>query len=216
MKTHKNKKNPSKNLRFLENSHFMKLLCTSLENNSGQCDLERLKASYARFVGSVQRLVASEQCAPLDMLHALSRARNRFVRLRACEERRPAALVALWEGAVSHLEFEMRMVHLRIEHPAVMDRLPQSEKTRSVLYLAEPFTPTDLMELITALHSAGVGRRIDGTRANVEQLVELFSWMLNVRINNPIQCRRGVLNRKLRLTRFLDLLRNSLIEESQR
>ena len=216
MKTHKNKKNPSKNLRFLENSHFMKLLCTSLESDSGQCDLERLKASYARFVGSVQRLVASEQCAPLDMLHALSRARNRFVRLRSCEERRPAALVALWEGAVSHLEFVMRMVHLRIEHPAVMDRLPQSEKPRSVLYLAEPFTPTDLMELITALHSAGVGRRIDGTRANVEQLVELFSWMFNVRINNPIQCRRGVINRKLRLTRFLDLLRNSLIEESQR
>ena len=216
MKTHKNKKNPSKNLRFLENSHFMKLLCTSLESDSGQCDLERLKASYARFVGSVQRLVASEQCAPLDMLHALSRARNRFVRLRSCEERRPAALVALWEGAVSHLEFEMRMVHLRIEHPAVMDRLPQSEKPRSALYLAEPFTPTDLMELITALHSAGVGRRIDGTRTNVEQLVELFSWMLNVRINNPIQCRRGVINRKLRLTRFLDLLRNSLIEESQR
>lgn len=216
MKTHKDKKNPSKNLRFLENSHFMKLLCTSLENNSGQCDLERLKASYARFVGSVQRLVASEQYAPLDMLHALSRARNRLVRLRSCEERRPAALVALWEGAVSHLEFEMRMVHLRIEHPAVMDRLPQSEKPRSVLYLAEQFTPTDLMELITALHSAGVGRRIDGTRANVEQLVELFSWMFNVRINNPIQCRRGVINRKLRLTRFLDLLRNSLIEESQR
>ena len=216
MKTHKNKKNPSKNLRFLENSHFMQLLCTSLENNSGQCDLERLKVSYARFVGSVQRLVASEQCAPLDMLHALSRARNRLVRLRSCEERRPAALVALLKGAVAHLDFEIRMVHLRIEHPAVMDRLPQSEKPRSALYLAEPFTPTDLMELITALHSAGVGRRIDGTRANVEQLVELFSWMLNVRINNPIQCRRGVINRKLRLTRFLDLLRNSLIEESQR
>ena len=187
-----------------------------MDSCAGQCDLERLKASYARIVGSVQRLLASEQCAPLDMLHALSRARNRLVRLRSCEERRPAALVALWEGAVSHLEFEMRMVHLRIEHPAVMDRLPQSEKTRSALYLAEPFTPTDLMELITALHSAGVGRRIDGTRANVEQLVEPFSWMFNVRINNPIQCRRGVINRKLRLTRFLDLLRNSLIEESQR
>lgn len=194
----------------------MKLLCTSLESNSGQCDTERLKTSYARFVGSVQRLVASEQCAPLDMLHALSRARNRLVRLRSCEERHPAALVALWEGAVSHLEFEMRMVHLRIEHPAVMDRLREPEKPSSALYLAEPFTPTDLMELITALHSAGVGRRIDGTRANVEQLVELFSWMFNVRINNPIQCRRAVVNRKLRLTRFLDLLRNSLIEESQR
>jgi len=216
MKTHKNKKNPSKNLRFLENSHFMQQLCTSLESDSGQCDTERLKTSYARFVGSVQRLVASEQCAPLDMLHALSRARNRLVRLRSCEERRPAALVALWEGAVAHLEFEIRMVYLRIEHPAIMDRLREPEKPCSVLYLAEQFTPTDLMELITALHSAGVGRRIDGTRANVEQLVELFSWMFNVRINNPIQCRRGVINRKLRLTRFLDLLRNSLIEESQR
>ena len=216
MKTHKNKKNPSKNLRFLENSHFMQQLCTSLESDSGQCDTERLKTWYARSVGSVLRLVATEQCAPLDLLHALSRARNRLVRLRSCEEQRPAALVALWEGAVPHLEFEMRMVHLRIEHPAVMDRLPQGEKPRSALYLAEPFTPTDLMELITALHSAGVGRRIDGTRANVEQLVELFSWMFNVRINNPIQCRRGVINRKLRLTRFLDLLRNSLIEESQR
>lgn len=182
----------------------------------GQCDTERLKTSYARFVGSVQRLVVSEQCAPLDMLHALSRARNRLVRLRSCGVQHPAALVALLEGAAAHLEFEIRMVYLRIGHPAVMDRLPQSEKNRSALYLADPFTPTDLMELISALHLAGVGRRIDGTRANVEQLVELFSWMFNVRINNPIQCRRAVVNRKLRLTRFLDLLRNSLIEESQR
>lgn len=30
---------------------------------------------------------------PLDMLHALSRARNRFVRLRTCEEQRPASLI---------------------------------------------------------------------------------------------------------------------------
>ena len=61
-----------------------------------------------------------------------------------------------------------------------------------------------------------MGRRIDGTRANVEQLVELLSWMFNVRINNPDQCRHAVVNRKLRLMRFLDLLRNHLIECSQR
>ena len=128
------------------------------ENGAGSCDFKRLEVSYARFIGSVQRLVASEHCTPLDMLHALSRARNRLVRLRACEERRPAALVALLKGAVSHLEFEMRMVHLRIEHSAVMNRLREPEKPRSALYLAEPFTPTDLMELISALHLAGVGR----------------------------------------------------------
>ena len=210
------KKNISHNLRLLEKSHFVKQLCTSLEDGAGPCDFIHLEASYARFIGSVQRFVASEHCTPLDMLHTLFRARNRLVRLRACGEQPPAALVALLEGAVAHLEFEIRMVYLRIEHPAVTDRLPQSDKPCSTLYLAEQFTPTDLMELITALHSAGVGRRIDGSRANIELLVELFSWMFNVRINNPIQCRRGVINRKLRLTRFLDLLRNSLIEESQR
>ena len=103
------KKNISHNLRLLEKSHFVKQLCTSLEDGAGPCDFKRLEASYARFIGSVQRFVASEHCTPLDMLHALSRARNRLVRLRSCEERHPAALVALLEGAVSHLEFEMRM-----------------------------------------------------------------------------------------------------------
>lgn len=128
----------------------------------------------------------------------------------------PAALIALLDGAVSHLEFEMPMVYLRIGPPAVMDWRPESDKPRSALYLAESFTPTDLMELISALHLAGVGRRIDGSRANIELLVEQFSWMFNVRINNPIQCRRAVVNRKLRLMRFLNLLRNHLIECSQR
>lgn len=193
----------------------MKLLRTSLESGVGQCDLKRLDASYVRFVGSVQRLVASEHCTAFDMLHALSRARERLVRLSACEERHPAALVAFLKGAVAHLEFEIRMVYLRIEHPAVMDRLRDADKPRSVLYLAEQFTPTDLMELIAALYMAGVGRRIDGSRANMELLVEYFSWMFNVRINNPNQCRRAVVNRKLRLTRFLDLLRGCLIEKSQ-
>lgn len=208
--------NISHNLRLLEKSRFMKLLRTSLESGAGQCDFKRLEASYVHFVGSVQRFVASEHCTAFDMLHALSRARERLVRLSACEEQHPAALVALLKGAVAHLEFEIRMVYLRIEHPAVMDRLREADKPRSALYLAESFTRTDLMELISALHLAGVGRRIDGSRANMELLVEQFSWMFNVRINNPDQYRYAVVNRKLRLTRFLDLLRNSLIEESQR
>ena len=136
----------------------MKLLRTSLESGAGQCDFKRLEASYVHFVGSVQRFVASEHCTAFDMLHALSRARERLVRLSACEEQHPAALVALLKGAVAHLEFEIRMVYLRIEHPAVMDRLREADKPRSALYLAESFTRTDLMELISALHLADASR----------------------------------------------------------
>ena len=72
------------------------------------------------------------------------------------------------------------------------------------------------MELITALHLSGAIRRIDGTRVDLATLVDVLSGTFNVRINNLEQCRYAVINRKLRLTRFLDLLRNSLIEESQR
>lgn len=72
------------------------------------------------------------------------------------------------------------------------------------------------MELITALHLSGAIRRIDGTRVDLATLVDVLSRTFNVRINNPEQCRHAVVNRKLRLTRFLDFLRNNLIAYSQR
>ena len=77
-------------------------------------------------------------------------------------------------------------------------------------------TPTDLMELIAALQISGAVRRIDGSPADLPTLVNVLSKSFNVRINNPEQCRHAVINRKLRLTRFLDLLRNHLIECSRR
>lgn len=72
------------------------------------------------------------------------------------------------------------------------------------------------MELIAALQISGAVRRIDGSPADLPTLVNVLSKSFNVRINNPEQCRHAVINRKLRLTRFLDLLRNHLIECSRR
>lgn len=66
LKMKPDKKNISHNLRLLEKSHFVKQLCTSLEDGAGPCDFKRLEASYARFIGSVQRLVASDHCTPPD------------------------------------------------------------------------------------------------------------------------------------------------------
>ena len=65
------------------------------------------------------------------------------------------------------------------------------------------------------MQGLGVGRCLDGSQASLDMFVESFSWMFNVRINNPNQCKHAILNRKLRLTRFLDLLRGYLIERSQ-
>ena len=97
-----------------------------------------------------------------------------------------------------------------------------AERYSTVLGMETEYVPSfieklpDLMELIAALQISGAVRRIDGSPADLPTLVNVLSKSFNVRINNPEQCRHAVINRKLRLTRFLDLLRNSLIEESQR
>ena len=104
---------------------------------------------------------------------------------------------SLLKSALLLTNFEIRLVFTRLRYPSIADPI-SCEVPKSPLYLSKEFTPTDVMELIAALHTAGVGRRIDGSRANVEPLVELFS----VRINNPIQCRRGGINRKLRRPGF--------------
>lgn len=111
--------------------------------------------------------------------------------------------------------FEIRLVFTRLRYPSIADPV-SVEVPKSPLYLSKEFTPTDLMELIAALQISGAVRRIDGSPADLPTLVDVLSKSFNVRINNPEQCRHAVINRKLRLTRFLDLLRNHLIECSRR
>ena len=122
---------------------------------------------------------------------------------------------SLLRAAIALTNFEIKMVWLKVSHPAVMDCSKKVALPKSPIYLAEQFTPTDLMEIVTSMQGLGVGRCLDGSQASLDMFVESFSWMFNVRINNPNQCKHAILNRKLRLTRFLDLLRGYLIERSQ-
>ena len=93
----------------------------------------------------------------------------------------------------------------------LQERIIEKESPQASL-----LTPTDIMELATALQLSGAIRRIDGTRIDLATLVDVLSGTFNVRINNPEQCRHTLINRKLRLTHFLDILRNNLIAYSQR
>ena len=159
------------------------------------------------FIGMLEtfldrRLLSPEQDALdaayedyVDMLHSLT-----------ARSLRPPLLLT---------NFEIRLVFTRLRYPSIADPV-SVEVPKSPLYLSKEFTPTDLMELIAALQISGAVRRIDGSPADLPTLVDVLSKSFNVRINNPEQCRHAVINRKLRLTRFLDLLRNHLIECSRR
>lgn len=85
-----------------------------------------------------------------------------------------------------------------------------------VRFAPSPTGPLHIGGVRTALQLSGAIRRIDGTRIDLATLVDVLSGTFNVRINNPEQCRHTLINRKLRLTHFLDILRNNLIAYSQR
>lgn len=191
------------------------MLDTLLNRRLSDAECTAFHASYEEFIDLLHSLTAQSCRSPLDLLHELARLQSRLMRLqvRIVEKESPQA--SLLESALLLTNFEIRLVFTRLRYPSIADPV-SVEVPKSPLYLSKEFTPTDLMELIAALQISGAVRRIDGSPADLPTLVNVLSKSFNVRINNPEQCRHAVINRKLRLTRFLDLLRNHLIECSRR
>lgn len=191
------------------------MLDTLLNRRLSDAECTAFHASYEEFIDLLHSLTAQSCRSPLDLLHELARLQSRLMRLqvRIVEKESPQA--SLLESALLLTNFEIRLVFTRLRYPSIADPV-SVEVPKSPLYLSKEFTPTDLMELIAALQISGAVRRIDGSPADLPTLVDVLSKSFNVRINNPEQCRHAVVNRKLRLTRFLDLLRNHLIECSRR
>lgn len=194
---------------------FIGMLETVLDRRLLSPEQDALDAAYEDYVDMLHSLTARSLRPPLDLLHDLARFQSRLMRLqvRIVEKESPQA--SLLESALLLTNFEIRLVFTRLRYPSIADPI-SVEVPKSPLYLSKEFTPTDLMELIAALQISGAVRRIDGSPADLPTLVDVLSKSFNVRINNPEQCRHAVINRKLRLTRFLDLLRNHLIECSRR
>ena len=199
----------------LDKSQFIVLLETSLNRRLLSPEQKTLDAAYEDYIDLLHGLTVQSCKSSLDLLHELARLQSRLMRLqvRIVEKESPQA--SLLESALLLTNFEIRLVFTRLRYPSIADPV-SVEVPKSPLYLSKEFTPTDLMELIAALQISGAVRRIDGSPADLPTLVNVLSKSFNVRINNPEQCRHAVINRKLRLTRFLDLLRNHLIECSRR
>lgn len=191
------------------------MLDTLLNRRLSDAECTAFHASYEEFIDLLHSLTAQSCRSPLDLLHELARLQSRLMRSQARIVEKKSPQASLLESALLLTNFEIRLVFTRLRYPSIADPV-SVEVPKSPLYLSKEFTPTDLMELIAALQISGAVRRIDGSPADLPTLVDVLSKSFNVRINNPEQCRHAVINRKLRLTRFLDLLRNHLIECSRR
>ena len=181
----------------LEKVPFIRMLDTLLNRRLSDAECTAFHASYEEFIDLLHSLTAQSCRSPLDLLHELARLQSSLMRLqeRIIEKESPQA--SLLKSALLLTNFEIRLVFTRLRYPSIA--APVSvEVPKSPLFLSEQFTPTDIMELKTALHLSGAIRRIDGTRIDLATLVDVLSRTFNVRINNPEQCHHTLINRKLR------------------
>lgn len=199
----------------LEESLLIRLLTTSPDRRLTDSERKAFDAAHEDYIDALQALSQDLRKSPLEILHRLIRADARLCRLKNCICDKHSLQASLLKSAIQLTNFEIRLIFTRLRYPSIADPV-SAEVPKSPLFLSEQFTPTDIMELATALQLSGAIRRIDGTRIDLATLVDVLSGTFNVRINNPEQRRHAVVNRKLRLTRFLDFLRNNLIAYSQR
>ncbi len=125
-----------------------------------------------------------------------------------------ADIVACVQKALTILDAEVNIIRFSIEHPQVLTAI--QDRDRSPLYLAKKYTPTDLVELISSFHAAGVACYIDGRPAESSDIAKEYGRMFNMEIKDFHALKSRATNRKLKLTRFLDNLKMALIEFSQR
>lgn len=112
------------------------------------------------------------------------------------------------------IDMEIRLLNLRLQYP--QSGIVPKVKIESPLYLSKELTVTDLVELLYALHLIEAFRKSDGSRIEFSVVIHTFEEVLHIRIKNYERFKNAAINRKIRLTGFLDQLKAALTERSQR
>lgn len=188
------------------------LLKTYADSELREPENTLLEEAYNRFVEQVVDL-SEHSLSSIDFLRHLKITEITLAKIKLNIQPALHKIQAFFiDAAIKYLNCEQELVMLRLKYPQ-MGR-PNGKQYQSPLYWSR--TPTDLMELLSALQAAGSIKKIDGTDAEMTLMVESFEKFFNCHIKNPARCRNAAINRKIRLTRFLDLLKGALTNISQR
>lgn len=198
----------------LANSEFIRFFCRPQGANLSNAEMKRLGIAYTRFINRIQRISKQDTHSKLDSLQALARIRELLIHLREKHEGSRSFTNELIRSALSLVDFEQRMIYLQLKYPGIREIATQ--RRHSPLKISKRFTNSDLMEVIAALSAVGFFCQQDDSPATFMQITREFETLCNTSFKNPDNCRWAVLNRKNRLTHFLDTLRGTLVELSQK
>ena len=122
----------------------------------------------------------------------------------------PVLVMVLWK-ARERVEVELDIVYMKVEQYGLAPKSPDTVNDAPVFWSKE-YTVTDLMELILSLHESGALVYRDGSKASLAALVRLFEHSFNISIKDPRGLKSNVTTRKIKATKFLDVLSANFIE----
>lgn len=197
----------------LKQSDFVVLLRSSMYDPESELVRKRLEQAYERFLVRINKLVRSRK-SPVDKLRALTLVYETIDLIRIGISDRESSRYRYARSMCSVLRFEKEAILLQLKYPNMKESSGYNRK--APFRLSKKYTSTDLMEIITSLHALGFFCMPDGTPAALSKISREFGALCGVKIKNPDNSRWAILNRKIRLTHFLDILRNTLVDLSQK
>lgn len=119
-----------------------------------------------------------------------------------------------YERALGTIQCEVRIGLLCLSYPALS--IDKSSQPPSPLHLSKDYNLTDLVSIIATVHRMNVFCEDGQTKARLKTLIRIAEWAFNVSLTNYDVLRNAALNRNTKLTSFLDKLRETFIEMSQK
>lgn len=200
-------------IKSLNKSNFIIILRSAVYTPFSRQEHLRLTIAYEDFLRSVNRVVQSQK-SYLEKLRIFTCAYEVIDLIKRNMADRTSLRYHYAQSACTILDFEKKAILLQLKYPNVINSTRPDHT--SPFRLSKNFTLTDLMEIITSLHALGFFCMPDGTPAALSKISREFGALCGVKIKNPDNSRWAILNRKIKLTHFLDILRNTLVDLSQK
>ena len=140
-----------RNTRSFEKNSFIRFLRLSQVRSLFASEYEQAQTAYERYINCIQRLFRPGKLSPADTLHMMAKLRIKLIAIQEEPVKVAPEMESLLRAAIALTNFEIKMVWLKVSHPAVMDCSKKVALPKSPIYLAEQFTPTDLMEIVTSM-----------------------------------------------------------------
>ena len=186
---------------------FQTLLNSTLETIPTRYELEKTFQDFALTLASV--------CDRTDKKNALRILNYTQIELQAiCRQikanKLPVIMMNYAIKAEQLLKAENKILYCILRYPEQF--ISNDDSFTSPLFWSKNYPAICLSELLCGINLLGPNPIVlaEGSEASFNQIVNVFEKMLNVKLGDPQDIKRRVLNRKVHITRFTDALRYAL------